>query len=379
MKFNKKYLIALAIVILIIVLIIVKNVGKSEPDVIINENVVEDNNTGKLEKVNVSGYHLATYNQSANANSFIKALEVNMEEKANVKFVIGTIDENNLVTERASFTLECKQGKNTFELLEKRYMIKQNEYLFMDIFGHDIVYENKEKKPNSLIQMDENKISGESPLTESQYILPFSYSLEKVEEYNGLVIGNDITIKDNKYGFSATDETKDFYALTKERLKNTFDEVNMDRINATEWETTNSANRQNWLNTNLPENKLKNLDLVIIQLGDNYPEEDDLETDIENLSKYIRNVSPNVEIIWIGMWNVRDKIYTSLPGICEKFNIEYVKINDINIEDYQTIVKEPISDSENPEIGFTVDVSYPNNEAMQVISNRIMEKLNFEF
>lgn len=375
MKSKIKIITILSSIFLVILAIhiikIIKNSDKKMVDLEI-ENQVEEptQNQESLKKVNVTGYHLVTYAQSANNHSLLKTLDIRMEEDAKVKFIIGTIDDKNLVQERTRFEVNCKKGENTFDLLADRHFLKEGEYLFMDIAGQDILYE-QEAKAKSLVQNESNKLAGKMMITESDYVLPFKYTLEKVEKYNVYVIGNDITTKDGIKGLAATDEKHDYYYLTKSRLENTFEKVNMDRINAGDWEKNKLiSTHEDWINKNLTQDKLKNLDLVIFQLGDDFQTEEDFETSVIQMVEHFRKYSPNAEMIWVGTWNINEKIRIQLPGICERLGIEFVNISDLNIPEYQSLMTQ----QENLE-----EVFYPNNEAMQIISNRIIEVLNFDF
>ena len=378
MKEKRKILILIGILFFIILaILIMKNTNKKVVN--LDEETSQENqteNSEELEKVNVTGYHLVTYSQSSKTNSFIKSLEIHAVNDANVKFVIGTIDEDGFVKSRKSFEIACKQGENTIDLLEERHLLKEGEYLLMDISGQDILYTQKGATAQSLVQNESNKVSGEMVMQESDFILPFKYTLEKVQEYNVLAIGNEITTKDGGKGMAATDEEHDYYTLTKTRLENTFEKLSMNRINATEWEENkDTQTRKQWLAQNLKKADVSNLDLVIFQLGDNFHETDDFETSVTELVDGIREYSPNAEMIWLGLWNMNDKIFNHLPGICERLEIEFINISDLAVPEYQSLT----TNASDTNLSALDEVFYPNNEAMQMISNRIVEILKFDF
>jgi hypothetical protein len=374
MENQKKYaIISIIIFIGLILMIFLLNKEVDENNNVVNETILPEQTEAELKEEKVSGYHLVTYAQSSNSNSFIKSITVNASNAEKIKFVIGEIDKDSVVQERTSFEIACQQGENTFDLSNERYLIKEGEYLFMDLYGQDILYTQDGSKTKSLLQNENNKVSGKMIMAESNYILPFQYTLEEVEEYNVLAIGNDITIKNGEKGLDATDDEHDYYHITKTRLENTFDKVNMNCINATSWEN-DVETRKNWVSNNLKKDSLTNLDLIILQLGDNYSQEDELENDVKELTETLRKYSPNAEIVWVGVWNTNEKIINQLPTICERLNIEFVNISDISlITDYQSIVNETTENNE------TISAIYPNNEAMQIISNRIIEVLKFDF
>lgn len=371
-------MIGIIVILLILLMMIFKIVNQKTTDLEKEDSSeeVSDVEEEKLEKVNVVGYHLVTYAQSANSNSFLKSLTITASDDAKIHFVIGSIDEKSVLQERTSFDMDCSKGENTFDILKERHLLKQGEYLLMDINGQDVLYTQKGKNAKSLVQNENNKVSGKMILSESDYILPFKYTLEKVKTYNGLVIGNDITTKEGGKGLNATDENLDYYNITKTRLENTFETVNINRMNATEWEKT--ENKKEWIQNNLKKELMTDLDLVIFQLGDNDNQEDNLENDITELVEQVRKYSPNVEIVWIGLWNINEKILNRLPTICERLDVEFLNISDLSVAEYQSLVTETVENFETmvPEVK---EIRYPNNEAMQIISNRMMEILGFDF
>lgn len=381
---NKNVKIGMIIIIAIFIICLIvngfykRNVSKNS-DLEENEEEISSTNEAQeqneiLDEVKVHGYHLVTYDQSANQNSFLQDLTVNSTEESKIRFVIGTIDDNYIVKERTEFEVDCKSGKNQLDLSNKRYLLKEGEYLFMDIAGQDVLYKKLNSQKNALVQTESNRKQGKMVMTQSDYILPFEYTLEKVKEYNCLVIGNEITIKDDSYGAGASEETLDYYYLTKTRLEETFDKINMNRISGVDWEKSeNSTDRLSWINNNLSQKTVSNLDLVIFQLGDNYNFENDFENDINEMVQAIKKYSPGVEMVFIGRWFTSNEHDRRLPGICERVGIKFIDISDLSDED-EDEYKTPISIMEE-------DVQkqkyYPNNDAMQIISNRIIELLKF--
>lgn len=368
---DKKMYIIIAFVIIFIIVGIVKFVNFALREKGENFEIIEDseisNLVGETKENKVKGYHLVTYNQSSNTNSFIRYLKVNASSSGKVRFAIGSINDDNTVQERTSFEVECENGENTFDLQKERHFIKKGEYLFMDIYGQDTLFTKENLETSVLLQNENNKKSGKMVLEEGNYILPFEYTLQEAKDYNVLVIGNDITVN-GKVGLNATDSEHDYYSITEKRFLNIFENLRMNRINAKQWEK-DSVNRNDWITKNLNEKVVSDLDLVIFQLGENFNSNDDFEKEITNLVKIIEKYSPNAELVSLGTWSTQNKLFNRIPTICEKLNLEYVEIGDLSEEvDYKSYLE-----GDN-----TFDVSYPNNEAMQVISNRLMEVLKYE-
>lgn len=371
---KKKYIVIILVILIVLglVKIIMNRAIKAKPegdDFEVIEETNRDTLVGKQAE-KVSGYHLVTYDQSSNTDSFIKTIEVEAATDGPVKFVIGAIDDDFLVEERTSFELDCKQGENQFNLSEARHFIKKGEYLLMDIQGQDTLYTEEENGTHSLVQHESNRKLGEMFLTESDYILPFTYQLEKVKEYHCLVIGNEITTNNNAQGLDATDMEHDYYHLTKTRLENTFEKVNMERINLVDWEKSlETAIDKKTIQTDA----VKNLDLAIIQLGENFDSAVDVENKMLGLVQFIQKYSPNCEIIWMSGWNMDATILDKMIAICERQNLEFISFADLYENDYKSLATTSFFGNEDQAI------YYPNNEAMQMISNRIIELLKFDF
>lgn len=368
MEDKKKVFVAVIAIVIMLILIgaIVRRAlqVKDETD---DFEVIEETDRDTLvgrQAEKVTGYHLVTYAQTSNEHSFIKNLEVEVASEGPVKFVIGAMNENSRIEERMAFELDCKQGKNTFDLLKNRYMLKKGEYLWMDIKGQDTLYKEEGIFAKSLVQSESNRVLGEMLVQESDYILPFSYTLEKAEEYRCLVIGNEITTNANAQGLNATDMEHDYFHLTKARLENIFEKVSMNCINLASWEKSLETGVDKDI---LKSDSLKNLDLVIIQLGENLNSTSDYEAKIENLLRVIKEHSSHAEIIWMSGWNMEGTILNTIPAICERERVQFMSIADLYETDYQSLVDQEAL------------IYYPNNEAMQTISNRLMEILKFDF
>lgn len=376
MEKARKYIV-IASIIIIVLLFVLGFLRRKAPKVEFDQNVkIEDVIKNDVEEKKVSGYHLVTYDISANSNSFLQNLQITASNDGSIRFVIGSLDENNFVQERIEFTLDCQKGNNDFDLLNKRYLVKQGEYLWMDLSGQDFVYEKQNSDVKSLVQTQSKKISGKMQVQESNYILPYEYTLQEIEQYNCLFLGNEITDNYTGIGYGATEEKLDYYNLTKSRLKDTFKNVNINRINITEWEKAEDVDKEGWIEQNLKQNDVKNLDLVILQFGDNFNTNSNIENSIKQLVEYIQKNSPNVEIMFISPWFNKNDVYRKLPSICDELGIIFIDISDLAKDDeYKTTIEEDFID-DNGKVQKKV-VYYPNNSAMQIISNRIIERLGF--
>lgn len=371
---KKKYIVIILVILVVLGLVkIMMNraiKAKQEDD---NFEVIEETNRDTLvgkQAEKVSGYHLVTYDQSSNTDSFIKIIEVEATTEGSVKFVIGAIDDDFLVEERTSFELDCKQGQNRFDLTKDRHFIKKGEYVLMDIQGQDTLYTEEGNPTHALVQHESNRKQGEMFLTQSDYSLPFTYQLEKAKEYHCFAIGNEITTNNNAQGLDATDLEHDYYQLTKTRLEKHFEKVNMERINLVDWEKSlETAIDKKIIKTDA----VKNLDLAMIQLGENFATTADVEAKMLGLISYIQQYSPNCEIIWMSGWNMDAAILDKMIAICERQKIEFINIADLYENEHKSLATTSFFESEDQAI------YYPNNEAMQIISNRIIEFLKFDF
>ena len=204
-------------------------------------------------------------------------------------------------------------------------------------------------------------------------------TIEEKKDYNVLVIGNSITLEKAGIGMAASDEYHDYYFLVKNRLEKKYDTVNMNRISAIHWEENRIiSSRTDWINENLPEETVSNLDLVIFQLGDNCVPTEQFEQSATELINHVKKYSPKAKMLWVGMWFINEERLAMLPQICEKNNVQFIDISDLVVDKYKSHVGATVTSTtgEIMAIETIEEAFHPNDEGMKMIANRIIEVLN---
>lgn len=198
-------------------------------------------------------------------------------------------------------------------------------------------------------------------------------------DFNCLVIGNSITMHSKgNIGMAATDQYHDYYYLTKTRLQEKYETVNMTRVSAIDWEENRIiSSRTDWINEHLTENIVSNQDLVIFQLGDNCVPTETFKESAKELVEHIKKYSPNAKMIWVAMWFINEERLAMIPEICQEYGIDFIDITDLVTDEYKSYIGEKRigANGEDITVSTIEEAFHPNNKGMQIISDRICEKI----
>ena len=198
------------------------------------------------------------------------------------------------------------------------------------------------------------------------------------QDYNALVIGNSITIERDGIGMAASDQYHDYYYLTKERLSQKYKNLTMNRISAIHWEENRIIeSRTAWINENLPEDKVSNLDLVIFQLGDNCVPTETFDASVTELVNHVKKYSPNAKMILVGMWFINQERLDMMPQIAQKLGMEFVDISDLVVDENKSHIGAEVTtiNGEKNVIATIEEAFHPNDEGMKKIADRICAKI----
>lgn len=198
------------------------------------------------------------------------------------------------------------------------------------------------------------------------------------DAYNALVIGNSITIERDGIGMAASDQYHDYYYLTKVRLQEKYKNLNMNRISAIQWEENRIIkSRTDWINDNLKEDIVSNLDLVIFQLGDNCVPTETFESSMTELVNHVKNYSPNAEMIWIGMWFINEERLNMMPQIAQKLGMKFINISDLVVDEYKSHIGQEVIGIDGKKDGITTieEAFHPNDEGMKKIADRVCQEI----
>lgn len=239
------------------------------------------------------------------------------------------------------------------------------------------VYLKHEQTQNNKIEVLQNKIEIlQTKLTSSDIQW-------REDSFNYLAIGNSITkhgICDywwNEVGMAASNSQHDYYHLVFKDLKEKKEVVKSYAVNFSIWETQ-SADRAETLEVIEPYLD-KKLNLVTIQLGENAVDLNTFQKDYVSLINYIKNASPNAQIIIVGdFWNYQERDIMKKEA-ADSCNVKYVNLDEIkDNSEYQCGLGTVVYDTEGN--GHTVEhdgvAKHPNDKGMLYIANAIINSID---
>jgi len=201
---------------------------------------------------------------------------------------------------------------------------------------------------------------------------------------NVLVIGNSITLGFGTHGMASSAVDTDYYYLLNQYLAEKNPKVQMKRIPGFRWEGGKSTeDRNRFLEETLRPELEEGYDLLIIQLGDNVNTPEKLATfanDAEEMLKVVRDVRPEIRVLWVfGRYNLSNA--TVIRQACKKYDAEYVDISIVSTDKKYQAELNSEYEKEDGTIGIIENpgvASHPNDVAMKVISELIIEQLGYE-
>ena len=199
-----------------------------------------------------------------------------------------------------------------------------------------------------------------------------------------LVVGNSITLGFGTHGMASSAVDTDYYYLLNQYLLEKNPEVQMKRIPGYAWESgTSTEARNKFLEETLKPELRAGYDTLIIQLGDNVNMPEKLTTfanDADEMLRVIRETTPEIRILWVfGRYNLSNAV--AIQQACKKHDAEYVDISVVSTgKKYQAEMNSEY-EKEDGTIGIIQDhgvASHPNDVAMKVISELIIEQLDYD-
>ena len=202
---------------------------------------------------------------------------------------------------------------------------------------------------------------------------------------NVQIFGNSLTCyyKDGFPALGASDQNHDWYHYVTDYIKSAnSNAVIGPRRNVAPWEQ--NANRDEQFNQLIKPNLSADTDLVILQLGDNVNSDAlhaGFASDVMNLFKNIKTVSPKAKIYFVGMWfcGWQDMI-DSARAACSKYDGTFVDITDLaNNSDNKAYIGEVVTlpDGTTKTLTSEGEANHPGNAGYKKIADRIIDSLDF--
>lgn len=205
-----------------------------------------------------------------------------------------------------------------------------------------------------------------------------------------LFMGNSILLgMCNAFGMCASDNEHDYYHLVSSAIRKHNPNAEFRKLHGSglEHAETFDAVRAYWqtapnIYTGAPakESFTPDLDLIVIQLGDNVNTDEKERVFTENLGLYLRTVRkacPRARMIWVHGWYNRGRIDGVLTELCRRFRIPLIDVFDIRSKEtesragaaYRTPDGEVLTVSDNW-------ITHPGDLGMARIAERILNVLD---
>ena len=207
-----------------------------------------------------------------------------------------------------------------------------------------------------------------------------------------LFVGNSLVFGmgygEPSWGMCASQSSKDFRNLVQAKIleKNqsaTFSRVHgaqLEQLEDNDVNTLWSTTLNSFTNRPMSESFTIDLDLIIIQLGDNVSTDNralKFKDNIIEFLKLVRNACPNARILWVDGWFNYDKSHNSIINACKKYGIKNIDIHTLNTIENQGYEGQLYlgSNGEWKPVQ-TAWITHPGDNGMQEIANVILENMN---
>lgn len=199
---------------------------------------------------------------------------------------------------------------------------------------------------------------------------------------NVLYIGNSLLLGFGDFGMAASNPQSDYYTYVNSYLTSKGVTVNPSRVSGSSWEACTSYADQNaWITANLESAVSSDLDLVIVQLGDNVntsAKKAVFEQGSENLLRYIRSHAPNARVAWVYAWYASPDLQRQVIESCKNTGCVAIDITTLkDVSGNQSYVGATYTDSQGVE--HTIDssgvASHPSSQGMRAVADKIIEAL----
>ena len=208
-----------------------------------------------------------------------------------------------------------------------------------------------------------------------------------------LFVGNSILLglgadRGGLFGMCASNPQSDYAYHVEQAILSKNSSATFTKVHGAGYEQSTSEDEYLawWNGTNIATNSptkdsfTSDLDLIIIQLGDNINTNDrvnNLSNTVDTFLSNVRNNSPKARIIWVDGWFNSEKSHDAIKKICSKWKISNIYIKDLNTTENQGYSGQIITCYDNST--FTAPdtyITHPGDYGMLAIANRIIDKMN---
>lgn len=199
---------------------------------------------------------------------------------------------------------------------------------------------------------------------------------------NVLYIGNSLLLGFDTFGMAASDSANDYYAYVNSYLVSKGATLNADKLRGSDWESkTSYADQNTWMQNYLLPKLNSNLELVIVQLGDNVNTAEKQAVFAQgaiNLLTYIKQHAPLARVAWVGAWYTTTTRQQQMAEACRQCGATFIDISLLpNIEGNRNHIGGEWTDDNG--VTHIIDnsgvASHPSSQGMRAVADAIIETL----
>ncbi|MGN1132820.1 MAG: hypothetical protein ACI4RN_00020 [Oscillospiraceae bacterium] len=157
-----------------------------------------------------------------------------------------------------------------------------------------------------------------------------------------LFIGNSLLLGNKTYGMCASDENHDYYHYVTETITAKNSGATYQKLMGADYEGKTSVDSaQTWLDNTLASNLSDDLDLVVVQLGDNVNTADKgntFKSSCKMMLQYIRNKCPSARVCWVGEWYGSATKQQIIANACAETGCTFINIADLVKSENQSAI-----------------------------------------
>lgn len=197
---------------------------------------------------------------------------------------------------------------------------------------------------------------------------------------NSLLQGLGGKTNSGRFGMSAQDSRHDYYYYVTQAILKQYGQASFSKLSGTAFEgSTDAKTAQDWYERQKA-SFTNDLDLVIIQLGDNANTDAKQAAFKKNYGQFLKQIKtdcPKARIVCIATWYSRAALVSAVADACKANGCDFISIADL-YHDKANFPTEGYRVTFND--GTTAILSggaltHPNNRAMQLIAQRIIAML----
>lgn len=295
------------------------------------------------------------------------------------------------------FAIALKIGNTTTDNTLVDIEVSNFKFYWSDITELEIYEDNLEgmiKKIDSTLSQKANKNekTNETILLQGidkKYILQAgnnkALQLIPVIPNKTLFIGNSLLIGNHHgeyaFGMCASNIESDYCYHVSQYILERNSNATFERMSGVAFEeATNESTVTTLLNDKLLPKLSEELELVIVQLGDNVNTAERLATFNSQASeflKFIRTNSPNARVVWVGEWYSSTEKQNIIANACKNTGCQFVDISDLNIAENRGTIGQTITypDGTITTVENSGVASHPGDTGFLAIANRIIENI----